>query len=112
HPPPGARRRAPRRTHIGPQHAAAFDERIGFELDLLGEAALLGLGRNFDALPGDVVFPAVVGAAQPAFLVAAEPQRDAAMRAELIDQAEAAVRIAESEQTFRQELYPHRRAFV
>ena len=41
--------------------------------------------------PVDVELPAVIDAAQAAFLVAPEIQRDAAMRAELLDQADAAL---------------------
>ena len=101
-----------RRPHIGPQHAAALDQRIGFELDLLAEAAFLRLRRHVDALPGHVVFPAMIGAAQAGLLVAAEPQRDAAMGAELVDQAEPAVAVAERQQALGQNLHPHRRAVV
>ena len=106
------RRLLVRRAHIGPQHAAALDQRIGGELDLLGEAALLRLRRHIHALAGHVVFPAVIGAAQAAFLVAAEPQRHAAVGAELVDQSVAALRVAERQQPFRQKLHPHRRAVV
>src|ERR1700691_2935263 len=63
------------RTHIGPDDAAMLGARIAFELDALPHAGLFRLGREIDALPGDVVFPAVIGAAQTAFLVAPEPQR-------------------------------------
>ena len=97
---------------IGPQHAAALDQRIGLELDALGEAALLGLRRHLDALAGDVELPAVIGAAQPAFLVAPEPQRDAAMRAELVDQAEPSLAVAERDEPLGQHLDPHRRTVV
>ena len=108
----GQRRLLLRRSHIGPQHPAALHQRIGFELDLLAEAAFDRLRRHFDALAGMVVFPAVIGAAQPVLLVAAEPERDAAMRAEFVDQAVASLGVAEGEQPLGQELHPHRRAFV
>ena len=52
------------RAHIGPQHRPALHQRVGLELDLLAEAALARLGGDVDALPGHVVFPAVIGAAQ------------------------------------------------
>ena len=74
------------RTHVGPQHAAALDQRIGLQLDLLAVAAFRRLRRHFDALAGVVVLPAVIGAAQAVVLVAAEPQRDAAVGAELVGQ--------------------------
>ncbi len=101
-----------RRTHVGPQDAAALDQRIGLQLDLLAEAALGRLGRHLDALAGVVVFPAVVGAAQPVLLVAAEPQRHAAVRAEFVGQRIAALRVAPGEQPLGQQLDPHRRALV
>src|SRR5689334_6549702 len=83
-----------RRPHVGPQHAAALDERIGLQLDLLAVAALARLRRHLDALAGVVVLPAVIGAAQAAVLVAAEPQRHAAVRAELVGERELAVGVA------------------
>src|SRR5262245_51187836 len=63
------------RSHIGPQHAAALDQRIGAELDLARKAALLRLGGNLDALAAHIELPAMVRTADAAFLVAAEPQR-------------------------------------
>src|SRR5262249_9076574 len=72
-----------RRAQIGPQHVAALHQRIGLQLDLLAEARLLRLRRHVDALPGPIVFPAVIGAAQPVLLIAADPQRGATMSAEL-----------------------------
>ncbi len=74
-------------AHVRPQDVADLDQRVAGELHLLAEAALLRLGRDFDALAGDVVFPAVIGAAEAAFLVAPEPERHAAVGAELVDQA-------------------------
>ena len=101
-----------RRTHKGPQHAAALDQRIGFQLDLFREAALFRLRRNLDALARHVIFPAMIRTAQAAFLIAAEPQRYAAMRAKFVDQAVAPIGVPKCEQSFRQQLYAHRRAFV
>jgi len=62
--------------------------------------------------PGTLPLIVGLGAAQAAFFVAAEPERDAAMRAELVDQAVFAVAVAKGEQPLGQELHPHRRAFV
>ena len=106
------RRLLVRRPHIGPDHAALFDHGIGIQLDLLGIAAFRRLRRHVDALAGHVVFPAVVGAAQPAFLVAAEPQRYAAMRAEFVDEAELALAVAEGEQPLGEDLHSDRRTIV
>src|ERR1700685_2100773 len=78
------------RAHIDPDHVAHLGARIRRELDLAAEAAFGWLGWHLDALAGDVVFPAVIGAAQPVLLVAAEPQRHAAMGAELVHHAAAA----------------------
>jgi hypothetical protein len=45
-------------------------------------------------------------------LVAAEPQRDAAVGAELVGQRIAALRVAPGQQPLAEQLDPHRRAFV
>ncbi len=103
------RRLLGRRAHIGPDHPAQLDGRIGLELDLLREAARRRLGRHVDALPGHVVFPAVIAAAQAALLVAAEPQRHAAMGAELVHQPDTPLRVAERDQPLAQELDARRR---
>jgi len=68
-----------------------------------------GLSGSEGISTADVVLPAVIGATQAAFLVAAEPERDPAVRAELVDEAEAAAAVAEGDQRFRQELHAHRR---
>ena len=98
--------------HVGPQHAATLDQRIRTQPDHRAESAPLRLRRDLHALSGHVVFPAVIRTAQPAFLVAAEPQRHAAMRAELIQQAVAAFGVAERDQLLGQKLHAHRRAVV
>src|SRR6185436_3172108 len=40
----------------------------------------------------------------------AEPERDSAMRAELVDEPDAALGVAESHQRLAEKLHPHRRA--
>ena len=100
------------RPHIGPEHPAALDQGIGPQLDLAGEAAFLGLGGDLDALAGHVELPAVIGAAQAALLVAAEPQRRAAVGTELVDQAVGSAAVAERDEALGQHLHPHRRAVV
>ena len=70
---------------------------------------MLWLVRHVDTLPVDVVLPPVIRAAQATFLVAAEPQRHTAMRAELVEQAESTVGVAERNHPFRQQLHAHRR---
>ena len=101
-----------RRPHIGPQHRPELHQRVGGQLDLLAEAGFDRLRRHLDALAGDVVFPAVIRAAQPALLVAAEPQRHAAVGAEFVDQAVAALAVAERQQPLGQQLDPDRRRIV
>ena len=97
------------RPHIGPDDVAELDARVGLELDLLAEAACGRLRRHVDALPGHIIFPAVIGAAQAVLLVAAEPQRHAAMGAEFVHQAEPALRVAKRDQPLAEQLHPHRR---
>src|SRR5262249_32937610 len=94
---------------IGPDHVAKLDARVRLELDPLAVAALFRLGRHIDALTGHIVFPAVIRAAQPALLVASKPERDAAMGAELVHQADAALRVAEGQQALGEKFYAHRR---
>ena len=94
----GQRRLLVRRAHVGPEHAAALDQRIGLELDLGAETAFLGLGGNLDALARHVVLPAVIRAAQPVFLVASVEERYAAVRAEFVDKAELAAAVSKRNQ--------------
>ena len=62
-----------RRPHICPQDAAAFDQRVGFQFYFLAKTAFLGLGRHIQAFAFHIVFPAMIGATNAAFLIAAEP---------------------------------------
>ncbi len=101
-----------RRPHVGPQNPAALNQRIGLQLDLVAEAAFGRLRRHLDALAGVVVFPAVIRAAQPVVLISPEPQRDAAVGAELVGQRQAALGVAPGQEPLRQKLDSHRRAFV
>src|SRR5581483_1054056 len=92
------------RSHVGPHHAAELDARVRRELDALAHRPALALRGEVDALARDVVFPAVVWAAQPAVLVAPEPERDAAMRAELGEEAQAPFAVAEGDERLAEEL--------
>src|SRR5262249_2505061 len=85
-------------THIGPQHTAALDQRVGLEFDLPAIATFLGFGRHVDALARHIIFPAVIWAAQALFLVPTEPQRYPAMGAEFVDQSEPAIAVAKRQQ--------------
>ena len=99
-----------RRSHVGPHDAAALDARVGSDADLVHEAAAGRLARHVDALALDVEFPAVIDAAQPAFLVAAEEQGRRAMGTALVQQPDAAGGVAERDQPLAQELDADRRA--
>src|SRR5258708_34258892 len=47
--------------HVSPQNPAALDQRVGFQIDLIEEAAFLRVYRHLDARAGVVVFPAGIG---------------------------------------------------
>src|SRR6267143_1915155 len=97
-------------AEVRPEHAAALDKRIALQLHALAKTRVIRLRGDLYALPGDVVLPAVVGAAQPPFLIAAEPERRAAMRTELIDQSQPVLGIAQRDEALAEQLYAHRRA--
>src|SRR5262245_33670428 len=101
-----------RRRHIGPQHATPLDQRIILQLDPGAKAAFERLRRNVDTLACHVVLPAVIRAAQPALLVASEPERDAAVGAELVDQPEASVRVPKGQQPLREQFDADRGPFI
>ena len=71
-------------------------------MDLVFEVVLFRLVHHVGAGAGDVELPAVIDAAQAAFLVAPEVQRGAAVRAEFVEQADAAFAVAESDQVLAQ----------
>src|SRR5437660_11601709 len=104
----GKRRLQLRRSHVGPEHAAALDQRVALQLHALAELRIVGLRGNLDALAGHVVLPAVIRTAQPVLLVAPEPERYAAMRAELVDESQPVLRVAERDQALAQDLHPYR----
>src|SRR5690349_12039870 len=106
----GWRRLHARRAHIRPDDSGLLDARVGFQLDVLAEAAFFRLRGQVNALPGHVVFPPMIRAAQSTLLVLPKPERDAAMRAELVHQADAALAVAETNQVFSHQFHPNRRA--
>ena len=73
------------------------------------ERELFRLVHHVDTAAGDVELPAVIDAAQPALLVASEEERDAPVRAELVEESDAAVRVSKRHQVFAQELDAHGR---
>ena len=60
--------------------------------------------------PSRVELETVIGAANAVLLVAAEKQRGAAVRAELVDQSGLALGVAEREELLAQDLHTHLRA--
>src|SRR5437763_16415423 len=89
----GRRRHLVGRAEIGPDETAELDRRIGRDVNVLLELMLRRLVELIDAIAFDVKFPAVIDASEPAFLVAAEPQRHAATPPEFLDQADPAVAV-------------------
>jgi len=98
------------RAHIRPHDAAQLAGRIRGDADLVLEVVFLRLVHHVDAGAGHVELPAVIDAAQAAFLVASEIERDATMRAELLDQADAALGVAERDQVLAEQAGARRRA--
>ena len=106
----GRRRLQLARSHVDPDHPAAFERGIGRDRYFRFEQRVRRFRRHVDAVAVLVEFPAVVDAAQSALFVAAEEQRGAAMRTKRIDDADVAVRIAKRYQIFAQQTHAHRRA--
>ena len=65
--------------------------------------------RHVDALAGDVEFPAVIDAAHPVRLVAAEKQRRAAVRAAMVHDADTAFTVAKRDQLLAEQHQAKRR---
>src|SRR5262249_61265894 len=97
-------------AHVDPDQAGTLDGAVGLGLDFLLEALVLGHVRHVEAVAGDVELPAVIDAAQPALLVAAEEQRGATVRAAMVDHADAALAVAEGHKLLAQQHQADRRA--
>src|SRR6185437_14463133 len=69
------------RPEIGEHKTARLENGITGELHVALQAAAFGLERQVDTAAIRALFPAVIAAADAAFLDAAEFERDAAMRA-------------------------------
>ena len=96
-----------RRAHIGPDDAAEFQGGVGGGGHFGGEVAVGGLVHHIYALAVDVEFPAVIDAAESAFLVAAQPEGGQAVGAEFLQEADASLGVAESDQLLAQQLEAH-----
>src|SRR5439155_8452156 len=90
-------------SHVRPDNAAHVDCRVCLDRDSFLEPALGWLVRHIDAAAVHVVLPPVIRAAETAFLVAAQEQRSAPMGTNLIDDPDAALRVAEGDQILAQE---------
>jgi hypothetical protein len=104
------RRRRLAAPEIGPHDAAVLDRRIGDGAHLALELAARRLGRHVDAAAGHVELPAMVDAAQTAFLVSPEEERHPAVRAVFLEHAHPAVRVAERDEPLAEQPDAHRRA--
>ena len=106
----GSSRRLLALAHVGPDEARALDHLVGLGLDAVLEVLRRRHVRHVDAVAFDVELPAVIDAAQAAFLVAAEEQRGAAVRAAMLHDADPAVGVAEGDQLLAEQHQPHRLA--
>ncbi len=93
-----------------PHHAAPLAHRVGLVPDLVDQAAGRRLRHHLEHVAGDVHLPAVVQAAQAAFLVAAVDERGAPVRALLVEHADAAVAVAEHDEVLAEHARLDRRA--
>jgi len=80
--------------------------------DLVHQGAAFRFGRHRDDVAVHVHLPAVIKAAQTAFLVASIEQRGSAVRTKFVQQAEPTVRIAERDIAFAERFDQQRRAIT
>ena len=94
------RRHLVARPHIGPHDAGPLDAGIGLDAHVLAKVRRRG---DVDAFAGAREFQAVIGAADAVLLVAAEVERDPAVRAELVDRGRPRRRCRGRRGAFRRE---------
>ena len=92
-------------AQIGEQDAVLLDHRIGLLLDVGAHPAALRLGRRLEALAGDVEQPAVERAAQAAVFEPPIGEIGAAMRTAALDQAVAALAVAEHHEVLAEQAH-------
>ena len=92
-----------RGAEVGPDDAAEFHSGVGGGGHFGGEIAVGGFVHHIGALAVDVEFPAVIDAAEAAFLVAAQPEGGESVGAEFLEESDAAPGVAEGDQVFAQE---------
>src|SRR3990172_6358398 len=102
----GPPRRPPRRSQVRPDHPASLLARIGDVADLRGEARLRRLARHLEAAAVSGELPAVVGAAHPVLVDAAEVEGGQPVRAELADETGPAALAPEGDQGLAEEPDP------
>ena len=86
------------RSHIGEDQPVAFLDRVPGLAHLVLELAAVGLAGLFEAMAFGVEFPAVVAAADAVLLDLAVIERGAAVAAARMQQADAAMPVAEQDQ--------------
>src|SRR4029077_18111528 len=105
----GKQRHLVPRPGIGIDDAAGFMRGVSSVTQFLPEVAVTGLSRRIKYAAVDVVFPAVVDAAQAALFVAAVEKRGSAVRTTLAKQPDAPPAVAKGNQLFAQHPYANRR---
>src|SRR5207302_7855285 len=98
------------RAEIGPYDAAALLDWIRARTYLVLELRRGRLRRHIHAPPFAIELPAVIGAAQPALLVATKEELCAAVRAAGSKQADTAGAVAECDELLTEQRDAHRRA--
>jgi hypothetical protein len=96
------RRHVLARPHIGPDDPTQFDGGVGCGANFMGETAIRRLVHLLDTGAGHVELPAVIDTAQTRLLIAAEPERDPTVWAELIQQADSPLSISKRHQFLSQ----------
>src|SRR5262245_36919043 len=104
----GRRRHVLARAHVGPDYTAAFDGWISENPYPHLHRRVGWFVRHVDAVAAYVEFPAVIDAAKPAFLVAAEEQGGSSMWTMGIDETDASLGVAKRDEIFAQEAHSHR----
>ena len=97
-------------AEVSIDHAAGFVGRIGRVTKFFSKITVARLRRGIEHITLDVVLPAVIDAAQPAFFIAPVKKRRATVRAVLADQADPSLSVAKGDQLFTQQAHPRGRA--
>ena len=95
-------------AHVGPDHAAPLDGRVGLDSDLGVEVAVRRFVHHVQAIAVHVELPAVINAAQATSLVAAEEKGSQSVGAVLVQQSHLAIGVPEGDQILAQQPDSHR----